>query len=114
MSSMRRPTGKKFQAAHAMNWSRIDARLAQLRDTFPNQSDLGTVGQGILRIERLAADLEKNLAREEIDWDEARATLVQVTEHATRTNEAVDRLMQHLNKTSRSEATSPAPRWTAS
>jgi len=90
---------KKFQAAHATNWSRIEARLVQLRDTFPNQGDLGTVDQGIQRIEQLAADLEKNLTREERDWDEARATLVQVTEHATRTNEAVDRLLQHLNKT---------------
>jgi diguanylate cyclase (GGDEF)-like protein len=90
---------EKFQAANATNWSRIDARLAQLGDTFSTEIDMASVRQGIMQIQRLAADLDRNLARETIDWDEARATLVQVTEHATRTNDAVDRLMRHLNKT---------------
>jgi diguanylate cyclase (GGDEF)-like protein len=89
---------EKFQAAHATNWTRIEARLAQLRSAFPSEARVGEVHEGIVQIARLAEELDRNLARERIDWDEARATLVLVTDHATRTNAVIDGLMDNLRR----------------
>jgi diguanylate cyclase (GGDEF)-like protein len=89
---------ENFEEAHNANWALITQGLDRLRNDFPNHADAAEAATEIEKVRTLAANLDGNMSRERIDWDAARATLVDVTEHAARANAAVDRLMLQVRR----------------
>ena len=87
---------EQFREAHERNWSKVERGMGQLAARFPADPSVAQVRESLSRIQQHAADLDKVMSQQQIDWDGARAILVKVTEQSRRANGTLNVLMSQV------------------
>lgn len=73
--------------------------LALLKTRFPDKAEATEIATHYRNIERRAAQLDRTLARANVDWDRARTTLNQIDKEVSTITSQVDELLKSLRHT---------------